>query len=390
MALPLKYNLRNIIVRKASTLATAITIGLTVAVFLMVMALARGIDLTLSTSGEPLNLIVLREGSTAELNSTLTKENFNDLIYLDGVEREADKPLATGELVTLIYKARKGMNQGSNVTVRGVGPMSFKLRSGFQTTSGRLFEPGLTEAVVSKRIAERFQGLDIGDRFRIQTTDYTVVGLFDSAGKAFESEIWVDINSLTSTTKRDIFSSVLLRAKDQNALAAMSKRITDDPKLHLKALSERTFYEDQQGTASGALKGLAIFISFIMAVGAGFAGMNTMYAAVARRTKEIGTLRVLGFGRLSILIAFLLESVTIALIGALIGILLALPLNFVSTGTSNWVTFSEIAFNFKVTPDLMIFALIFGGSYRLRGISVAFNSRISIQNRRCFACLICE
>lgn len=367
MALPLKYNIRNIIVRKGSTLATAFTIGLTVAVFLMVMALARGIDLTLSSSGEPLNLIVLREGSTAELNSSVTRENFNDLMYLDGVEREADKPLAAGELVTLIYKARKGMSQGSNVTVRGVGPMSFKLRSGFQTVAGRLFQPGLTEAVVSKRIAERFQGLDIGDRFRIQTTDYTVVGLFDSAGKAFESEIWVDINSLSSTTKRESYSSVLLRAKDANALAALSKRITDDPKLHLKALSERTFYEDQQGVASGALKGLAVFISFIMAVGAGFAGMNTMYAAVARRTNEIGTLRVLGFSRISILIAFLLESVAIALIGAAIGILLALPLNFVSTGTSNWVTFSEIAFNFRVTFDLMIFALIFGGVIGLVG-----------------------
>lgn len=367
MALPLKYNIRNIVVRKGSTFTTAFTIGLTVAVFLMVMALARGIDLTLSSSGEPLNLIVLREGSTAELNSSLTRENFNDLMYLDGVEREADKPLAAGELVTLIYKARKGMSQGSNVTVRGVGPMSFKLRSGFQTVAGRLFQPGLTEAVVSKRIAERFQGLDVGDRFRIQTTDYTVVGLFDSAGKAFESEIWVDINSLASTTKRDNYSSVLMRVKDENALSALSKRITDDPKLHLKAVSERTFYEDQQGATSGALKGLAVFISFIMAVGAGFAGMNTMYAAVARRTKEIGTLRVLGFSRISILIAFLLESVAIALIGAAIGILLALPLNFVSTGTSNWVTFSEIAFNFRVTVDLMIFALIFGGVIGLVG-----------------------
>ncbi|HEX5885731.1 MAG TPA: ABC transporter permease [Pyrinomonadaceae bacterium] len=360
MALPLKYNIRNIVVRKGSTLATAFTIGLTVAVFLMVMALARGIDLTLSSSGEPMNMIVLREGSTAELNSSVTRENFNDLMYLDGVEREADKPLAAAELITLIYKARKGMSQGSNVTVRGVSPMSFKLRSGFQTVAGRVFQPGLTEAVVSKRIAERFQGLDIGDRFRIQTTDYTVVGLFDSAGKAFESEIWVDINSLASTTKRDGYSSVLMRVKDQNAMTALTKRITDDPKLHLKAQSERTFYEDQQGAASGALKGLAVFISFIMAVGAGFAGMNTMYAAVARRTKEIGTLRVLGFSRLSILTAFLLESVVIALIGAAIGILLALPLNFVSTGTSNWVTFSEIAFNFRVTADLMIFALIFG------------------------------
>ena len=367
MALPLKYNIRNIIVRKGSTLATAFTIGLTVAVFLMVMALARGIDLTLSSSGEPLNMIVLREGSTAELNSSLTRENFNDLMYLDGVEREADKPLAAGELVTLIYKARKGMSQGSNVTVRGVGPMSFKLRSGFQTVAGRLFQPGLTEAVVSKRIAERFQGLDVGDRFRIQTTDYTVVGLFDSAGKAFESEIWVDINSLASTTKRENYSSVLMRVKDENALDALSKRITNDPKLHLKAVSERTFYEDQQGVASGALKGLAVFISFIMAVGAGFAGMNTMYAAVARRTKEIGTLRVLGFSRISILIAFLLESLAIALIGAAIGIVLALPLNFVSTGTSNWVTFSEIAFNFRVTFDLMLFALGFGGVIGLIG-----------------------
>src|SRR5205085_1180150 len=205
MALPLKYNLRNIIVRKGSTLATAFTIGLTVAVFLLVMALARGIDLTLASSGEPLNMIVLREGSTAELNSSITREQFNDLMYLDGIERENDKPLATGE--------------------------------------------------------------------------------------AFESEIWVDINSLASTTKRETFSSALFRVKDQNALSALTKRVTDDPKLHLKALSERAFYEDQQGTASGALKGLAVFISFIMAVGAGFAGMNTMYAAVARRTKEIGTLR---------------------------------------------------------------------------------------------------
>jgi putative ABC transport system permease protein len=361
MALPLKYNLRNILVRKGSTLATAFTIGLTVAVFLLVMALARGIDLTLSSSGEPLNMIVLREGSTAELNSSITREQFNDLMFLDGVERENDQPCATAEIITLIYKARKGMTQGSNVTVRGVGPMSFKLRSGFATVAGRVFQPGLTEAVVSKRIAERFQGLDVGDKFRIQTTEYTVVGLFDSAGKAFESEIWVDINALASTTKREgAYSSALLRVKDQNALTALTKRITDDPKLHLKGMSERLFYEDQQGAASGALKGLAVFITFIMAVGAGFAGMNTMYAAVARRTKEIGTLRVLGFSRLSILIAFLLESISIALIGAAIGILLALPLNFVSTGTSNWVTFSEIAFNFRVTTDLMISALIFG------------------------------
>jgi putative ABC transport system permease protein len=360
MALPLKYNFRNLTVRKSSTLATAFSIGLTVGVFLMVMALARGIDLTLTSSGEPLNLIVMREGSTAELNSTITRENLNNLIYLDGVVREGDQPLVSPETLTLIYKARKGQSQGSNVTIRGIGPMSNKLRSGFKIVGGRMFQPGLAEAVVSKRISERFQGLEVGDKFRIQTTDYTVVGLFEAGGKAFESEAWVDVNSLASATKRESFSSVLMRAKDETALASLAKRITDDQQLHLKAVPERTFYEDQQGVASGALKGLAVFIALIMAVGAGFAGMNTMYAAVARRTKEIGTLRVLGFRRRSILIAFVLESVAIAVIGVAIGILLALPLNFVSTGTANFTTFSEIAFNFRVTPDLMLSGLIFG------------------------------
>ena len=360
MALPLKYNFRNLTVRKSSTLATAFSIGLTVGVFLMVMALARGIDLTLTSSGEPLNLIVMREGSTAELNSSVSRENLNNLVYLDGIVREGDQPLVAPELLTLIYKARKGMSQGSNVTIRGIGPMSNKLRSGFKMVAGRMFQPGLAEAVVSRRISERFQGLDVGDKFRIQATDYTVVGLFEAGGKAFESEAWLDVNSLASATKRETFSSVLMRAKDQTALESLAKRITDDQQLHLKAVPERTFYEDQQGVASGALKGLAVFIALIMAVGAGFAGMNTMYAAVARRTKEIGTLRVLGFRRRSILIAFVLESVAIAVIGVAIGILLALPLNFVSTGTANFTTFSEIAFNFRVTPDLMLSGLIFG------------------------------
>jgi putative ABC transport system permease protein len=360
MALPLKYNFRNLVVRKSSTLATAFTIGLTIGVFLMVMALAKGIDLTLASSGEPLNLIVLREGSNAELISNVTRENLADLMYLDGIAREGDQPMAAPEQITLIYKPRKGMNQGSNITIRGISPMSTKLRSGFKTVEGRMLQPGLTEAVVSKRISERFQGLDIGDKFRVQGTDYTVVGLFDAGGKAFESEIWVDVNSLASSTKRESYTSTLLRAKDQASLSALAKRITEDQKLHLKAVPERLFYEEQQGVASGLLKGLAVFISFIMAVGAGFAGMNTMYAAVARRTKEIGTLRVLGFSRSSILIAFLLESIVIAIVGVGIGILFALPLNFISTGTSNFTTFSEIAFNFRVTPDLMLAALIFG------------------------------
>lgn len=382
MALPLKYNIRNIFERKSTTLATAFTIGVTIGVFLMVMALARGIDLTLSTSGEPLNLIVVREGSTAELNSTITQQQFNDLKTLEGITRQSDQPLIAAETITLIYKARKGQTQGSNVTVRGVGAMSNQVHTGFKLTSGRMFQPGLAEAVVSERISQRFQGLEVGDKFRLQTTDYTVVGLFTAEGKAFESEVWVDVNALASATKRENFSSVLLRAKDRAALDALTTRITDDKRLHLKAVSEQKFYEDQKGSTSGALKFLAIFIAVIMAIGAAFAGMNTMFASVARRTKEIGTLRVLGFGRISILISFVLESVAIAVVGVIIAIIITLPLNLVSTGTSNFTTFSEIAFNFRVTWDLMLIALVFGVLIGLLGslLPAIRASRLKIVN----------
>ena len=367
MALPLKYNIRNLTVRKGTTLATASSVGLTVAVFLMVMALARGIDMTLESSGEPLNLIVLRNGSTAELSSNVSRENLDTIKFLDGVAREGDQPLAAPELVTLIYRARKGQTQGSNVTIRGVAPASTTLRSGFRMLEGRMFQPGLAEAVVSRRIAERFQAFDVGDKFRVQGTDFAVVGLFEAGGKAFESEVWVDVTTLGNATNRDAYSSVLLRAADAEALSALSKRISDDQRLQLKAVAERTWYEDQQGVTSGLIKGLGVFIAIIMAIGAGFAGMNTMYAAVANRTREIGTLRVLGFSRTSILFSFVLESVAIALVGVAFGVLLALPLNFVSTGTSNFQTFSEIAFNFRVTPGLVLAALIFGVGVGLFG-----------------------
>jgi putative ABC transport system permease protein len=367
MALPLKYNIRNLMVRKGTTLVTALTIGLTVGVYLMVMALARGIDLTLATSGEPLNLVVLRNGSTAELNSNVERDKFNSLIFLDGISREGDQPLVAPETITLIYKPRKGMSQGSNITVRGVGTQSMKLRSGFKLVGGRMFQTGLTEAIVSRRISERFQGMEIGDRFRIQATDFTIVGAFEAGGKAFESEIWADVNSIASATKRESYSSVLVRVTDRSALDSLAKRISEDQRLQLKAVPEIKFYEDQQGAASGVLKGLGVFVALIMSIGAAFAGMNTMYAAVARRTTEIGTLRVLGFKRRSILAAFMLESVATALVGAILGILLALPLNLVSTGTANFTNFSEIAFNFRVTPDLMASALIFGAGIGLFG-----------------------
>ncbi|HZS46916.1 MAG TPA: FtsX-like permease family protein [Blastocatellia bacterium] len=367
MPLPLKYNFRNLVVRKGTTIATALSLGITIAVFLMVMALAKGIDLTLETSGEPLNLLVLRNGSTAELNSDVTRENLNNLQFLDGIGRDGDQPKVAPEIVTVIYKAHKGETQGGNVTIRGVTPMSSALRTGFNLVQGRMLKYGLAEAVVSKRMSDRFQGLDIGDKFKVGSTEYSIVGIFEAGGKTFESEIWADVNSLRNALNRESYSSVLIRAKDSNALAALAKRITNDPQLQLKAEAEQDFYLEQQGPTTLSLKILAAFIAIIMSIGAGFAGMNTMYAAVAQRTREIGTLRVLGFGRASILTSFVLEALVIAVIGVAIGVLLSLPLNFVSAGTSNNTTFSEVAFNFRVTPWLIAIAFVFGIAVGLFG-----------------------
>jgi putative ABC transport system permease protein len=367
MRLPVTYNIRNLAVRKGTTLATAASVALTVAVFLMVMALAKGLDLALATSGEPLNLILVRDGSTAELSSDVPRESLDAVRYLDGVARENGEPLVSPELVTLIYRARKGQSQGANVTIRGVGPMAAKLRSGFRIVEGRMFQPGLAEAVVSRRIASRFQGLGVGDSFRIQGTDFKVVGLFEAGGKAFESEVWTTIASLQSATKRESFTSILARASDRATLDALALRSAGDKRVRIAAIPEQKWYADQQGIASAAIKGLGVFIAFVMAIGSAFAGMNTMYAAVAKRTREIGTLRVLGFGRGSILVSFLLESVAISLVGVAGGLLLALPLNFVSTGTTSFQSFSEIAFNFRVTPDLAAVALLFGVAIGLVG-----------------------
>jgi putative ABC transport system permease protein len=340
MALPIKYSVRNLVVRKWTTVTTALSMGITIAVFLMVMALARGIEMTLATSGEPLNVMVLRNGSTAELSSDVSLDNLNALQFLDGIERDGDKPKIAPEMIVLIYKAHKGESQGGNVTIRGAGPMSIPVRAGFKMVQGRMYQKGMTEAVVSKRMSDRFQGLDIGDKFRIRATDYTVTGIFDAGGKTFDSEIWVDGDSLKNAVNRNSYSSVLLRAKDASAQSALIKRITDDPQLQLKAVKEQDYYKDQQGTTTDTMKGIAYFIAIIMSVGAGFAGMNTMYAAVSLRTKEIGTLRVLGFSSFSILATFVLESMAIALVGVGIGILLSMPLNFVSAGTTNGTTFS--------------------------------------------------
>jgi putative ABC transport system permease protein len=359
MAIPLKYNLRNLAVRRTTTLMTAFSITLTVTVFVVLMALARGLETSLSATGHPLNVLVMRDGSQSETQSSVQRDSLQVIRYLEGIAKnEKGEPWVSPELIVLINLPRRGQAQGSNVTIRGLTPAGFGLRPEFRLVEGRQFRSGLREVIVSKKISDRFQNCALGDKVKFAKGYWTVVGIFEVGNTAYASEIWTDPEDLGQDFDRDAYSSVFLRAVDSSALNRLKQQLADDRRLHLKAQTEREYYEKQTSSAA-PIKALGIFIAGLMAIGASFASMNTMYAAVARRTKEIGALRVLGFSRGSILLSFVIESILIALVGGAIGCLLALPVNGVTTGTTNFTTFSELAFNFRVTPRLLLNGMIF-------------------------------
>ncbi len=359
MAIPLKYNLRNLRVRWVTSLMTAASITLTVAVFLVLMALAQGLQTSLTATGHPLNLLIMRDGSQSETQSSVQRDSLQVLRYLEGIAKNGKGgPWVSPELIVLINLPRRGQTQGSNVTIRGLGPEGFALRPEFKLTEGQAFRSGMREVIVSKRIAERFQNCGLGEKVKFAKGHWTVVGVFDVGNTAYASEIWTDANDLAQDFDRDAYSSVFVRANDTGALNRLKQQVADDRRLHMKAQTEKEYYERQTSSAA-PIKFLGIFIAGLMAVGASFAAMNTMYAAVARRTKEIGSLRVLGFSRGSILLSFIIESVIIAASGGVLGCLSALPINGVTTGTTNFTTFSELAFSFRITPGLLLIGMIF-------------------------------
>ncbi|MGH7427709.1 MAG: ABC transporter permease [Candidatus Methylomirabilaceae bacterium] len=365
MGIPLTYNLRNLRVRAFSSVMTALSIGLVVAVFIGVMALARGMEEAFVATGSPLNVVVLRQGSQVETGSVVTRDSLQVIKYLPGVEVDAaGVPLVSPEVIVLLNLPKRSDGQGSNVIVRGLSPKGFELRPQVKLVQGRAFKPGLREVVVGRSVAERFQNAGLGETLRFGRSQWKVVGLFEAGRTAFDSEIWADTSELADDFDRLAYSSVLLRAESASALRAIEQRISDDRRLHLKALSELAYYEEQTKTA-GPIKLLGSFMAILMSIGASFAAMNTMYAAVARRSREIGVLRVLGFRSRSILLSFLTESLFLALAGGVIGCLLALPIHGLTTGTTNFRTFSEVAFAFRITPDLLIrglgFSLLMGG-----------------------------
>ncbi|HUE21732.1 MAG TPA: ABC transporter permease [Bryobacteraceae bacterium] len=359
MAIPLSYNLRNLVVRKTTTLMTALGIALTVAVLLAMMALLTGLRSTLSSSGDPLQIIVMRKGSETELVSNFTREQFQDLKFKAGIARTPNgDPMASLEIVTVINLASVDAPEGSNVTVRGLLPIGLEMRKGLKLSSGRWFDAGKRELVVGKSTAQRYPGARLGKRITFGRGDWEVVGIMDAGQSAQNSEIFGDLNQVSTDLDRtEVLSSALVRAPDAVTAAALLKSINDDQRLNMNAVSEKEYYALQTVSAA-PIEYLGIFVSIVMAIGSSFAAMNTMYAAVARRSREIGTLRVLGFSRGSILFSFFVESVLLAGLGGILGCLLVFPLNGVTTGIGS-TTFSELAFAFRVTPLIMLAGIVF-------------------------------
>jgi putative ABC transport system permease protein len=360
MAIPIRYNIRNLWLRKGLTIMTALGIALTVTTAIFLMALLAGLDRAFVTSGDPSNVLVLRKGSQAELSGGFDAALFPTLRVLPGIAKDSHgEPMASGEWVVVIVLPRKDGTGEVNVTVRGMMPDGLELRPKVKLAQGRWFTPGQREGVVSESIQKRFAHANIGDQMQFGKGPWTVVGVFDAGGSAYESEVWGDVNQMASDFDRQGgFSSAYLRATDPASADALKNRVSDDQRLKLEGMLETDYYAKQ--TSSGApIKYIGWVVAIIMAVGSSFAAMNTMYAAVAYRSREIATLRVIGFSRPSILTSFVFESVLLSLLGAAVGIILMLPFNGMTTGTSNAVTFSEVVFSLRMTPRVLEVAVVF-------------------------------
>lgn len=366
MAIPLTYNLRNLTTRKTTTLMTALGIGLTVAVLLAVSALVEGLRTSLESSANPAHVLVQRKGSTAELNSLVSRTAFQDIKSKAGIAKDENgQPMASLEVITVIVlESEETPGSSINITLRGLAPMGFRLREHVKLLEGRMFRAGHREIVVGKGVANRYPMAGLGKSLRFGRGEWLVVGVVDGGRSSANSEVFADLNQLASDQNRTEFlSSALLRAESAAAINVLMNDLESDRRLNVDAMTEKAYYALQTSSAM-PIQALGTFVAVIMSIGSSFAAMNTMYAAVARRSPEIGTLRVLGFSKGSILLSFLIESLLLSLIGGMVGCLLVLPLNNIETGIGSFVTFSEITFSFHITPQIMVmgvgFALVMG------------------------------
>lgn len=362
MKIPVIYNIRSVIQRPVSTALTALGIGLVVAVFVAMLALANGFIAALVQTGSADNVLLLRRGADSEMSSSLPREAISIISASPHIATAADgKPLISPETYIVINLVRPGGDKYSvaNVVARGVSEKAFEVRRNIAIIEGQRFASGQSEICVGSKLQGRFANVNVGDVLRFSNRDWKVVCRFTAEGSSFESEIWGENEQFLNVFRGGAFQDVAFRLKDPAAFDEVKRAFLADQRIQVDAHRESEFYASQSQLLGNILRVLAIMITSIMAVGAVFGAVNTMYAAVSSRTSEIAVLLTLGFRPRSILASFLVESAVIALIGGVVGCLLALPINGVVTSTTNWASFSEIAFAFRVTPGLLLAGIIF-------------------------------
>jgi putative ABC transport system permease protein len=366
VAIPVIYNVRSVFQRWTSAIVAVLGVAGTVGVFVAMLALAQGFQAALVASGSPGNAIVLRAGSDSEMVSAITLEEIRTIEDAAGVARDGSGPLASAEVVVIAAFPLARTGTDANVQVRGVSPRVLDVRTNVRIKAGRFFEPGLAELVIGSNAIESYEGFVLGGTVRFGGGAWKVVGVLEAGGSAFDSEMWCDANVLSEVYKRptNIFQSVTVRLDSPASLSRFKDALTADPRLSVRVDRETDYYRAQSRTLTDLIRVLGFLVALVMAVGAVFAALNTMYAAVAERSREIATMRALGFGGGTVVLSFVVESLFIALIGGLLGCLAVLPMNGFTTGTINWQTFSHLAFAFRVTPSLLLqglaFALLMG------------------------------
>lgn len=359
MRIPLKYNVRNLFVRRGTALMTIASVAFVVLVFEGVLALAGGLRSAFSASGDASNVVVLRQGAQSETTSYFSLERGRAAAALPGVQRDGSgQALASGE-VLILQNLERSDGTMTNVAVRGVEPSAFELRPALRIVRGRRFEPGRAELIVGRRLAGRFPELALDSSVTLGRVPFRIVGIFDAGGSSFDSEVWGASQDVTGAYDRGgYYSSVLLRAASPSAARELAARVEADQRLELTATPEPEYYARQTEATARQFIVLGYGLAFIMAFGACFAAANTMYASVSARMREIATLRALGFPRRSLLAAFLLEAAFLGLVAGGVGLLLALPFNLVHTGTTNFLTFSEISFSLRTSPRTLLAGLV--------------------------------
>jgi len=364
-----QYSYRNLWVRRLTTLLTATGMGLVVFVFAAVLMLAEGLEKTLVSTGSRDNALFIRRSSETEVQSILEREQAAILEDLPGIAVGPDaRRLAARESIILIGLKKKSTSSLANVTLRGVTPrISLALRPQVRIIQGRPFQAGTSEVVLGKSIAQRFAIGGLGQMIQFGNRSWTVVGILDAGGAAFDSEVWMDVDILMTAFRRPVYSSVILRLRDPSAFRAVREQVMKDPRLTVDAFPEIDYYAAQSALMANFIRILGITLTLIFSLGAIIGSMVTMYAAVANRVAEIGTLRALGFKRFTILGTFLAESLFLSLIGGLVGLFSASFMNQLTISTMNWQTFSELTFRFNLSQSVVISSLFFSAVMGLLG-----------------------